>query len=76
MMHLDAAADISSDTQELAFELEQPKIDTFRVKWLIEDRGADVGHAMILAHLKEQDLLRRPALRPLGLQKYLHAEKH
>jgi hypothetical protein len=77
MMHLDAApvAEISADTAELALELEQPKIDPFRVKWLIEDRGADVGRAMIMAHLKEQDLLKRPALRPLGLQKYLHAEE-
>jgi hypothetical protein len=79
MIHLDSPSpvEISADTEELALELEQPRIDRGRVKWLIEDRGADVGRAMILAHLKEQDLLKRPALRPLGLQKYLHTDtKH
>lgn len=74
MMQLDTPSvrEISPDTEELALELGQQRIDPFRVKWLIEDRGADVGRAMILAHLKEQDLLKRPALRPLGLQRYLH----
>jgi len=76
MMHVDSlpTAEISPDTQELARELGQPKVDSYLVKWLIEDRGADVGRAMILAHLKEQDLLKRPALRPLGLQRYLHSQ--
>jgi hypothetical protein len=73
MMQLDSSPvrEISPDTEELALELGQPKIDPFRIKWLIEDCGADVGRALILAHLKEQDLLKRPALRPLGLQRYL-----
>jgi len=64
--------DISSDTEELAIELTEKRLDTFRIRWLIEDRGADVVKAMSLAHLHEQDLLRNPSLRPLGLQKYLH----
>ena len=74
MMQLEfpSAADASTDTRELALELGQAKVDAFLVKWLIEDRGADVGRALMLAHLKEQDLLKRPALRPLGLQRYLH----
>jgi hypothetical protein len=68
---LPSTPDISPDTAELALELSKEKVDRCSVMWLIEDRGADVGRAMILAHLKEQDLLKRPALRPLGLQKYL-----
>ena len=74
MMQLDSptASGISADTEELAMELTEKKIDTYRVRWLIEDRGADVMSALTLAHLKEQDLLKRPALRPLGLQRYLH----
>lgn len=76
MMQLDSAPapEISHDTEELALELGQPRIDPFRIKWLIEDCGADVGRALMLAHLKEQDLLKRPALRPLGLQRYLQRE--
>ena len=76
MIQLDSpsAIEISPDTEELALELGQPKIDHYRIKWLIEDCGADVGRALILAHLKEQDLLKRPALRPLGLQRYLRAQ--
>ncbi len=74
MGHLDFphTSDISPDTEELAIELSEKRLDTFRIKWLIEDRGADVMQAMSIAHLKEQDLLRSPVLRPLGLQKYLH----
>jgi len=67
-----SVSDISADTEELAMELKEKKIDTFRVRWLIEDRGADVPKAMTIAHLKEQDLLKNASLRPLGLQKYLH----
>ena len=37
-----------------------------------EDRGADVTKALTLAHIKEQDLSKNAALRPLGLEKYLH----
>ena len=67
-----STSDISADTEELAMELTEKKIDAFRVRWLIEDRGADVPKAMSIAHLKEQDLFKSPALRPLGLQRYLH----
>ena len=73
MARLDFPTDISPDTEELAMELSEKKIDTFRVRWLIEDRGADVLQAMTIAHLNEQDLQKSPALRPLGLQKYLHS---
>lgn len=69
---ISASADISADTEELAMELTEKKLDTFRIKWLVEDRGADVLKALALAHLKEQDLLRSPILRPLGLQRYIH----
>ena len=67
-----STSDVTADTEELAMELSEKKLDTFRIRWLIEDRGADVPKAMSLAHLKEKDLLKNAALRPLGLQKYLH----
>ncbi|MBU6476079.1 MAG: hypothetical protein KGQ70_08940, partial [Alphaproteobacteria bacterium] len=67
-----AAPEISTDTRELAVELAEPKIDSFRVRWLIEDCGADVMRAMTLARLDERDLARNPSLRPLGLHRYLH----
>ncbi len=67
-----APAEVSTDTQELAVELTEDKIDPFRVRWLIEDRGADVTRALLLAHLEERDLTRSPSLRPLGLHRYLH----
>ncbi len=53
MMQLDfpSASDVSADTEELAIELTEKKIDSFRIKWLIEDRGADVGRAMMIALL-------------------------
>ena len=67
-----STSDVSADTEELAIELTEKKLDTFRIKWLIEDRGADVVKAMNIAHLKEHDLRKSPVLRPLGLEKYLH----
>lgn len=67
-----AADIISADTEELAMELREKRLDTFRIRWLVEDRGADVPQALAIAHMKEQDLLKNPLLRPLGLQKYLH----
>lgn len=66
------AAGVSADTRELAMELTEKKLDTFRIRWLVEDRGADVSQALEIAHLREQDLTRSPVLRPLGLQRYLH----
>lgn len=68
-----SASDVSADTEELAIELTEKKLDTFRIRWLIEDRGADVVRAMSIAHLKENDLRKSPVLRPLGLEKYLHS---
>lgn len=64
--------EVSPDTQELAMELMEKRLDTFRIRWLVEDCGADVEQALELAHLKEQDLMKSPVLRPLGLQRYLH----
>lgn len=68
------AGDVSPDTEELAMELSEKKLDTFRIRWLVEDRGADVVQALAIAHIREQDLLKSPVLRPLGLQRYLHHE--
>jgi hypothetical protein len=70
--HLTAAGEASADTEELAIELAEKKLDTFRIRWLIEDRGADVMRAISIARLNEQDLLKNPALKPLGLHRYLH----
>ena len=66
-----SSSDVSSETKELAWELQQEKPDTYRIKWLIDDMGADVTYALAQANLKNEDLMRKPLLRPLGLQKYL-----
>lgn len=71
MAHFDLPP-ISADTEELAMELSERRIDSFRVRWLIEDRGADVHAALRLARMQERDVMRNPALRPLGLDRYLH----
>ncbi len=66
-----AANHAAAETEELAWELQQPKPDTLRIKWLIEDRGADVAGALALADLKMEDLQKKPALRPLHLEKHI-----
>lgn len=65
-------AALSPDTEELARELQQEKPDAHLVKWLITDREADVAAALAHAHLEEKDLHRKPQLRLLCLQQYLH----
>lgn len=61
----------SPATEELVWELQQPKPDAFRIKWLVEDESADVRDALVRANLKEEDLLKKSRLRPLGLQNHL-----
>jgi len=63
---------VSSETAELALELQQEKPDPHLIKWLINDREADLSYALRQAHLEEKDLLRKPQLRLLCLQQYLH----
>ena len=64
----------SLETEELAWELQQDKPDTHRIKWLVHDMKANVLDAMQRAHLREEDLVKRPALRALQLQQHLHAK--
>lgn len=63
---------LSPDTEELAAELLRDKPDSNLVKWLINDRDADLRAALAHAHFNEQDLHRKPQLRALCLQQYLH----
>jgi hypothetical protein len=63
--------DISSETEELAWELAQERPDIPRIRWLIDDCQADMARAIIKANLKREDLTRKPVFRPL--QKYLHS---
>lgn len=65
MQHIDSAS------EELAWELQQEKPDVFRIRWLVEDGGADVAGVLARINMKPEDLKRRPTLRPLGLQKYM-----
>ncbi|MDE1151427.1 MAG: hypothetical protein PW788_02725 [Micavibrio sp.] len=61
----------SFETRELAWELQQAHPDQQRIRYLI-DAEADVRGALRLANLQEKDLLKRPSLRSLQLQKHLH----
>lgn len=70
-LDLPAIDEISAETDELAWELQQARPDTHRIRWLIEDRGADVRGALAKAALRETDLQKKPALRPLHLEKHL-----
>lgn len=61
--------DMTYETRELAWELTQSRIDSIRIRFLI-DTGADVAAALHLAQLTPQ-ALRHPRLRPLGLHRHL-----
>ena len=60
----------SHETRELVWELQQPRPDAHRVRYLIES-AADVALAMRMANLSEMDISRRPALRQLHLSRYI-----
>lgn len=66
-----AVGTVSSVTLELAVELQQEKPDRNLIKWLINDMEADLSYAMMQAHVGEDDLLKKPQLRLLHLQRYL-----
>jgi hypothetical protein len=67
-----SSADMTTDTVELAWELQQPRPDRMRIQWLINDMQADVAGAMRLAHLEIKDVIKNPALKPLQLHKHIH----
>jgi uncharacterized protein YggE len=69
-----ASDTISSETAELALELQQERPDSHLIEWLINDRAADLPYAMKQAHLEEKDLFKKPQLRLLCLQRYLHGQ--
>lgn len=60
------------ETRELAWELQQPHPDQQRIRYLL-DSTADLRAALRLANIGEKEILKRPALRPLQLQRYLLA---
>ena len=60
----------SYETRELAWELQQPHPDQQRIRFLLETE-ADLRMALRLANIGEKEILKRPALRPLQLQRYL-----
>ena len=62
--------DINYETRELAWELTQPRIDSIRVKFLME-MGAHVATALRLAKLTAPEILKNPQLKPLQLQRHL-----
>jgi len=64
------SAEVSYETRELAWELQQEHPDQQRIRLFLE-QGADVRHAMTMAGLQENDLTRRPMLKPLQLQRHL-----
>lgn len=65
----------SYETRELAWELQQPHPDQQRIRLLIE-QSADVRRALDLAHIKEADLVKKPHLRGLHLERLLHVPAH
>jgi hypothetical protein len=60
------------ETRELAWELQQEYKDRDRIKFLM-DSGADLRSAMRIAHVDADQLVKNPILKPLQLQKHLHA---
>ena len=62
--------DLSYETRELAWELTQPRIDSSRIRFLMET-GADVKEALRLANLTPPQVLKNPQLRPLQLHRHL-----
>lgn len=65
-----AVMEDSYETRELAWELQQPHPDQQRIRLFLE-QDADLRRAMTLAHLAESDLAKKPALKPLKLDRHL-----
>lgn len=64
--------DISYETRELAWELTQPRIDSIRVRFLMET-GAHIATALRLANLTAPQIMKHPQLKPLQLHRHLEA---
>lgn len=64
--------ELSYETRELAWELGQPRIDSCRIRFLMET-GADLAAALHEANLSPQVLAKNPQLKPLQLQRHLSA---
>lgn len=60
----------SYETRELAWELQQNQPDQQRIRMFLENQ-ADLRQALKIAAIDEQEVLRKPALKPLQLQKHL-----
>jgi hypothetical protein len=63
----------SYETRELAWELQQSNPDQQRIRMFLENQ-ADLRQALKIADIREDDLLRKPALKPLQLQKHLQRD--
>jgi len=63
----------SYETRELAWELQQPQPDQQRIRMFLENQ-ADLRQALKIADINETELLRKPALKPLQLQKHLRRD--
>jgi hypothetical protein len=72
MGQLDKTGD-SYETRELAWELQQDHPDVQRIKFFL-DSEADLRAAMRIADIQMKDLLKKPALKQLRLQKLLEPQ--
>ena len=63
--------DASLETNELAWELQQDKPDTCRIKWLVNEMGANVPAAVAEAHIDPAYLFKNPLLKPLKLYEHI-----
>lgn len=70
MGQLDRTNIDSYETRELAWELQQEHPDTQRIRFLLDSQG-DLRAAMRIADIQMKDLLKKPALKALRLQKLL-----
>ena len=62
--------ELSFETRELAWELQQDHPDNHRVRYLME-KSANLREAMRMANVREQDLSRKAVLKPLQLHRHL-----
>ncbi len=60
----------SYETRELAWELQQSHPDQGRVRLFLEQE-ADLRSALRMANIAEADIVKKPALRSLHLERHL-----